>query len=456
MTLTRHESNDSAVSRDNNSADRAPSVADTAERFRMDIPSLFQRPESQQSQEPIRLAHAGHGAHFRDTSPSPRDKAASPERVGDKQFSDFAKANGLELTRTADKKLEFSLKNGGEKLVIGTVEPGRAGLDEITKKLKEFTELKQWDLEQRFGVKFAAPGGEQKLFQQVQQGDQPPKPGKELNLRAPKLRELLGIEAALEKANPSHKTDEGAKPLTFYFLKDSTYYKGSAGVATFEKNANGGPAVIVEPNTLDRAPITERDKPKADFTNHRSIESVIVHELGHHTEERIGATPEEKAELYKQMGWTPIPGMPRSPQGDYQWMLKGPNGEGYAPAGLAPGLWVRFDRNGREQGRISPEQAAQRALTKPPTPYMEGPHEVLAEGLTMLRLGEGYRSHLMNRDSNLYQAIKDADQRELDKNFGQGQMMRSYAGAVVPRTEENLRALKEREDKDRMAARTRR
>ena len=293
MTFTKHESNDSAISRDENSQSNRASAADTAEHFRLEIPYLFQRPEQLQSQEPVRLAHAGHGAHFRDTT-STRDKSV-PDKPGEKLFSDFARTNGLEMRSTPDKKLEFSLKSGGEKIIIGTVEPGRAGLEEISKKLKEFGELKKWDLEQRFGVKFAAPGGEDKLYQQIQRGDAPPKPGKELNLREPKLREILGIEAALEKANPSHKVDEGGKPLTFYFLKDSTYYKGAGGVATYERNApNGGPGVIVEPKTLDRAAVTEKDKPKQDFSNHRSIESVIIHELGHHTEERIAKNPQEK------------------------------------------------------------------------------------------------------------------------------------------------------------------
>ena len=133
-------------------------------------------------------------------------------------------------------------------------------------------------------------------------------------------------------------------------------------------------------------------------------------------------------------------------------MLKGTNGDGYAPGGLNPGAWVRFSRNGRAQGMISPDRAAHLAQVKPPTPYFEGPHEVFAEGLTMLRLGDGHRSHLLNNNSALYQSIKDADQRELDKNFGQGKMMRSYCGELVQQNEENLRLLKEKEEKERRVA----
>lgn len=468
MTLTKHESADSSPSRGDNTRNDGSGIT-ASERFLQDIQPSFRgtQPREDQSLNNIRLADAGprlSNSGERTTVPKsensdaskkpvPGERVAAPERdragegVSARQFNEFARANGLELHTTPDRKLEFSLRNGGEKTVLGSVEPTRAGMQEITKSLKEFTELKKWDLEQRFGVQFASPGGEQRIHQQVQGPDGAPKPGKELNLREPKLRELLGIEAALEKANPSHKVEEGGKPLTFYFLKDSTYYRGAGGVATFEPQVNGGAAVIVEPTSLNDSPITERDRKGNNFSDHRSIESVIIHELGHHTEERLNRTPQQKAETYSQIGWTPIPGMPASPQGDQQWMLKGKNGEGYAPAGVTPGAWVRFDRNGRELGKMQVEQAANLAQVKPSTRYFEGPHEMLAEGLTMLRLGDGYRSHLMNGSSNLYQAVKQFDQRDLDKAYGPGKFMRSFSGHVVEQTSQNLRLLKEHEER---------
>lgn len=475
-------SRDSADTRGDDSI-ASGGLSQASERFRLDIPDLFAgsgtgkgRTESQ-SREPVQLAHAGHANNDYGATllRSAGDKNGSEnaasgakpeqaqigrtnsseggdrvnERLAEKQFSEFAKNNGLDLKVGPDKKIEFSLVRSVEKVVIGNVEPTKAGLQEISKTVKEMTELKKWDLEQRFGIQFAKPGGDLSVHQQVPQKDGSTKSGQKLELREPRLSELMGIEAALEKANPSHKAEDGARPLTFYFLKDKTFYQGAGGVATFEPNINGGPAVVVEPKSLVNSPITEQERKNNDFTAHRSIASVITHELAHHTEERINPTLKDKTETYRQIGWTPIPGKPASAGGEQHWMLKGPNGEGYAPAGLAKGDWIRFDANGKRLGKISPEQAANLALVKPSTKYFEGPHEMLAEGLTMLRIGDSHRSHLMNRDQSLYQTIKAADQKDIDKSYGAGQFMRSYSGHVVPRNAENLRALQQREMQER-------
>lgn len=375
------------------------------------------------------------------------ERQSEPIAAG--KFHEFARKNGLELKKTADQKLEFGLQANGERLSIATVEQTKAGLEQLEKILKETKEAKRQEIEEKYQVKIAGLD-DPKPRQQVPQKDGKPVAGKELALREPKLKELLGIEAALEKAHPSQLPAEGKDPLRFYFLKDSTYYKDAKGVATFESNIHGAPAVIVEPNTLDKSPVSEKDRKKQIFTDHHSIESVIIHELGHNTEDKLFKTPEAKAAVYDKLGWSAIPQDPKAPQHPDEvanYMLRGPQGIGYAPAGIEPGRnWLRLNKSGQVRGAIHPLSAARLAEVKPATQYFEGPHEVLAEGLTMLRLGDQYRSHMLNRDQKLYDTIKEIDQKELDVSFGQGKFMRSYDGKVVEQSRENLRLLKEAED----------
>lgn len=429
---------DTTVARDKSPAagDRDLSTA-TADRFRDELGSVFGKP----GQDSTRLAKAETGNR---TDAGDR----TPERVSDKTFRDFATANGLDTRNTPDGKLEFSLKNNGEKLTIGTVDKTREGFREIDRTLKEMTSLKQLEIENKYGVKFAQPG-DPKPRQQVE-NDTSGKQGKELDVRNPKLRELLGVEAALAKANPSHTTGDGGKPLKFYFLKDQSFSPNAGGAAAFEPNVHGNPAVIVDPGSMDKSPITERDRTDKRTDDHRSIESLMIHELGHHTEEKAFKNPAEKAEFYKGMGWSPIPG---SKPEDNQWMINGRDGRGYAPGGINPNSnWQRIDNRGQVTGAVNPDRVERLAPVKPATNYFEGPHEMLAEGLTMLRLGDGHRSHLMQRDNKLYGMIKGLDQREIDMAHGPGRFMRSYDGRLQARSPEAERALLEREE----AARARR
>jgi hypothetical protein len=109
-------------------------------------------------------------------------------------------------------------------------------------------------------------------------------------------------KAALDKANPSHATGDSGKAVKFYFLKNQSFEPSAKGVAAFEPDVHGNPAVIVDPNSLDKTPITERDRDTKRDGPHRSIESVMIHELGHHSEEKVFKNPAEKADFYKGMG----------------------------------------------------------------------------------------------------------------------------------------------------------
>lgn len=402
----------------------------TANRFRDELGSIFGKPPVQDS---TKFAKA--------ETPTKNDAGdRTPDKLGDKPFNDFARTNGLDTRNTPDGKVEFSLKNNGEKLTIGTVDKTREGFKEIDRTLKEMTSLKQLELENKFGVKFAQPGDPKPR----QASDPGSKPGKELEVRSPKLKELLGIEAALDKANPSHATGDSGKAVKFYFLKNQSFEPSAKGVAAFEPDVHGNPAVIVDPNSLDKTPITERDRDTKRDGPHRSIESVMIHELGHHSEEKVFKNPTEKADFYKGMGWSPVPG---SKPEENQWMMNGRDGRGYAPGGPTPhSNWQRIDDKGRVTGEVSPDRVERLAQVKPATNYFTGPHEMLAEGLTMLRLGDSHRTQLMQTDNKLYGMMKGIDQKEIDMTHGPGKFMRSYDGKLQPRSAEAEKALLEREE----------
>lgn len=384
---------------------------------------------------------------------SPRDQIAVRDRV-----KDTGVENGLSA-QVADRFREelgpiFGPRSGaGQKLADrGSVRDGgdvpaqeRAGdTDTVPGKIKE--------LEAKYGVHFARPGepGPRQFTADGKPG------GKELAIRDPSLRELKGVEAALSKASPSHKGADG-KPLTFYFLKDQPFAPGSDGAAAFHPDVNGRPAVVVDPGSTDKAPITEKDRKDpghSDNRNHRSIESLIIHELAHNSEEKVFKNPAEQADFYRKMGWETIPGQKPGPG---SWMLKGKDGRGYAPpADGSIGKWERINKDGRVTAKVDMGRVERLAKEKPATDYFEGPHEMLAEAATMLRLGDGHRSHLMEKNPKLYNLIKGFDQREIDQSFGKGNFIRSYAGHLVPNNDANLKVLRDQEEAARAAIRDRR
>lgn len=439
MAIPRAESSsDSVAVHDRNfkpSGDQHSATA-TSERFREDLVTIFGRPQSLDSTK-MDKAESGTRSDASDNS---------PDKINNKILTDFAKTNGLDIKTNPDGKQEYSLKYNGEKITIGTVENTRDGFREINKSLKEFTRVKEAELESKYGIKFAHPG-DPKPRQMPEENSK--RAGKELEVRDPKLREVLGIEAALEKANPSHASMERGKPLTFYFLKDQSYAPKYKGTAAFDNNVNGSPAVIVDPNSLDRAPITEKDRTDTAKRPHESIESLFIHELGHHTEDKVLNSAKDKAAVYKQMGWEKIPG---SPGGQNDWMIKGKDGRGYIPGSGDPTEpWERIDHRGRVT-KVPSDRVARLAQVKPATDYFEGPHEMLAEGLTMLRLGDNHRAQLQNKDKRLYRTMKEVDQKEIDQTHGKGKFIRSYEGKLVPRNADTEKALREREEKEKITS----
>ena len=111
--------------------------------------------------------------------------------------------------------------------------------------------------------------------------------------------------------------------------------------------------------------------------------------------------------------------------------------------------WTVRDASGKVVGRIDPKEVAERALMRPATSYLESPSEMLAEGLTMLRLGGEQREAFMKKSPHFYDLIKSFDQAEMDNMLGKDKFMRSFDGRMIPQTPENLDALRAREEEAR-------
>ncbi len=380
------------------------------------------------------------------------DRGDRPVLMNSPELTRFARANELDISRAPNGQLEFSVKANGERQVLTRFDPTMRGLEGAQEQIKKMTEGKMTDLKERFGVDFAR-AGDKTPPQQIVRPNGEVREGKPVETRDPTYRELLGIESALNVSEPGQRPLDGRPPVKFFFPARENYYKGAMTRGTYEEDKGGRPVVVWEPGMLKDLPTTEADA----FTNpervmHQGIQGVTVHEVAHNSEINIHKIFGED-NVNQLMGW--VKTMVKGPGGQLfpEWSVKGKNGETISPARdtltARDPKWTVRDQNGKIIGKISPIEAMERALMRPATGYLESPSEMLAEGLTMYRLGGQHREAFMKSSPHFFKLIQDFDQAEMDRLTGEGKNMRSFDGRMVPRTTENLEALRVREDEAR-------
>ncbi|MCW5823647.1 MAG: hypothetical protein KIT34_12650 [Cyanobacteria bacterium TGS_CYA1] len=380
------------------------------------------------------------------------DRGDRPIQMNSPELTRFARANELDVSRAPNGQLEFSVKANGERRVLMQFDPTMRGLEGAQEQLKKMTDGKIAEIKDRFGVDIAR-AGEKTPPQQIVQRDGQVRFGKPLETRDPTYRELLGMESGLSVSEPGQRPLNGRPPIKVYIPASDSFIKGGAAAGTYLPNHRGRPAIVWEPNTLKGLPVFEADANLCREGNeHQAMQGIMTHETAHNSEMNIHKIFGENT-VNQMMGWSKQ--MVKGPDGRMEavWAVKGKNGETMTPPentlATSTPKWTVRDAKGKVIGEIDPKEVAERALMRPATTYIESPSEMLAEGLTMLRLGGEQREAFMNKSPHFYDLIKSFDQAEMDRLVGKDKFMRNFDGRMVPKTPENLDALRIREEKAR-------
>lgn len=312
----------------------------------------------------------------------------------------------------------------GEKLPV--IESKSNNPKEIEKQLKQWQEKKIKEIEGKFNLEISRDG--QKLNPY----------GKEVNLRTPRLDELLALEQGLRDSQPSTIKING-QAIKVQFAIEPT---GTAD-AYFQPPREGAQgSILFEPKSR----------------SFDGLKGTILHEwahIGQHNLEKSDPAALEKA--YTDLGYRKS--TVKGPFGLDQWQLKGKDGFYYSQgAGEGSfGEWTRVDEQGRALNRdgklaesrkywVTYSNDTMRVMAEitPPSNYFKNPEETAAESTRFFRNNAKSRGELYQLDPRSYAAIKELDQREIDldprygKNpDGSSKFIRLPDARIVPNNESN-------------------
>lgn len=281
--------------------------------------------------------------------------------------------------------------------------------------------------------------------------------------RAPTLEELLGIEAALKRADPSYRAFAKSSSVKFYFLVSTDPDHGTAVAWFFPRDKNGNPAVYFSPGFSAARLPTEAHAETAGEQRRNTVEAVTIHELAHNGQHNNGwHDVERRSQIAAQLGW--VEGA--DDQGNVCWYLRSRGGELFRRG--VSGVWLRCDSRGHyldshgavtdllHAFRRSPSALRKIAAVRPVSLYFTTPAEMGAEGMLAFRLDRHHRGMLLRDCSRLYDFIKGEDEREIRwfygaDRLGQPNVIRMPDGTLAANTAENRRRVADFEDSIRDA-----
>lgn len=341
-----------------------------------------------------------------------------------------------------DGQIEYHLNVNGQDKVLFKTSATDQGLMTADSKLQQLINEKQRQLSNVFHVSFSRDN------QRVIYKNDADKTT-EVGTRQPRLDELYGIEAALNKSCPSNFVNNQGEGIKFNFLKNPTNdMSNGAFVAYDQYNTNA--VYILPPGEPFAA--TEKDRDVWNKTHSRddqmeeagSLQGLLVHELVHNMQTKLGwydSSYERANQIAQKFGWRPIPNEPG------EFMIQDRQGllyRAYIPSTtLRPHTWYRCDERGKPLDcwgkptdkehalKVSGEAMMAQAKVKPVSDYYPNPFEMFAEGVTHFRLGSRTRRDLMAKSPTFYQVIKDEDQAEIDAHFGKGKKIRMPDGSLA-------------------------
>ncbi len=355
--------------------------------------------------------------------------------VASEQQEDSLVLEKYGVARTNDHGLvQYKMAGSTENKILFETTAGSTEFAQSKHRLDAITQEKINDLKSKYHVSFSLDD-ENAVRPWVQSKTHADRlvPGAMLKARAPRLSELMGVEAALQSSQPSQFLAVGKHPdqqigLKFYFLKTPTFGKSTYDAGLYAADEKGKPSVFFEPDLQPDRPITAADAFQKHEDVKTSIEALAAHEIAHNAEWNMGLwDPEKLKPIAEKLGWT------TSTDSSY-WLLKGNSGEFFRLTndGLSSDKgWIRCDQKGAalaNDGKpvadpsaaphLTNTEVRQRALVRPPTDYFTAPDEMLADSLMLLRVGEDGRKELIKSGSEVYNVIKDFDQAEIDLRFG--------------------------------------
>jgi hypothetical protein len=269
-------------------------------------------------------------------------------------------------------------------------------------------------------------------------------------LREPTIQELVGLESGLQRSQPSGQNENG-EPLKLYFAQEVTL-EGSAAYVT---QVDGERIVVFQPYT--------------QRINGGMMNDLVIHELAHvgdhmaHTESDGGGIIDwidnflptgeivtDREEYAEQLGWH---------RENNRWIIETEDGRFFHQPDFTSDQFYQTNEDGQyidEDGNVveNPEDAvaidesdlAEIALVKPATDYFTTPFEHHAEAIEFYRNGEEGRMELYMMNPELYNIIKEADQREIDAAYppnadGTPSMIRLPDGSLGENTPDNQQAV---------------
>ena len=273
--------------------------------------------------------------------------------------------------------------------------------------------------------------------------------------RKPKLNELYGIDAALASSLPSNLAPGSKFGIKFYFLHEQLYKDSKDGAAYYVfKDKDGRAAVYITPGSLDKLWPTEADAPAWAVKQrtvktgvyYDTIESLMMHELAHNHQGRMGWDDGDKKKLNEMAALTGFV-LFHEADGTTSFFIKvkvngsstdGQNFNTIEFYRLEAGLdhttgkrWLRVNESGlwlTENGLPAPTADAAKvldngqikaaAVVTPASNYFDTPAEVEAEALKLYRLGGASRNQLLLTAPTLYRLVEAEDQNEINARFG--------------------------------------
>ena len=383
-----------------------------------------------------------------------QEKALREIEKGDKSPDNLLKQLEKTLTNTAPTleslNTRYGVKADEEKLPDGTTVrhyyvEGEKGaklpvLDsnsdnpvEVERQLKEFQDAKSKELEQKYNVQFSHDG----------QTDSPL--GKQVDLRSPRIDELMALQEGFAHSEPSTSTLNGRPILVQFAAQPSSPYD-----AYVLGKEDGQQRILFEP--LNR-----------DYTG---LKGTILHEWAHNGQNNLySRDPEGIKQVYEQMGYRNVQVKDKDGKNQDQWQLKDKDGNYYAqgPGQFPFGNWTRVDEqghplkadgslaNGFEDKTASTRtnhDMADAAAVHPSSDYFPNPGENNAEANRHFRADTTGRTDVYVADPQLYSATKKLDQLDLDNDprygrnsDGTSKFLRLPDGNIALNNEENRKAV---------------